>query len=242
MTIEKQTYSTGCIVCGENLQHHDKDAKVICHFCGREDASDVACSSGHFVCDACHREDAVGLIHSFCLLTGMTDPVAIAMHLMDSHRLKMHGPEHYFLVPAVLITAYYNLKGDKNGKAVALLKAKKRAEKVPGGFCGSHGNCGAAVGTGIFVSVITGATPLTDREWKASNMITARCLGKIANAGGPRCCKRNSRIAIDTAIDFVSRHLEIEFKQTESSCRHSGMNAECLFSECGFYPENYGSN
>ena len=36
-----------------------------------------------------------------------------------------------------------------------------RATDIKGGFCGFYGNCGAAVGTGIYVSIITGATPLT---------------------------------------------------------------------------------
>ena len=28
-----------------------------------------------------------------------------------------------------------------------------------------YGNCGAAVGTGIFISIITEATPLTKENW-----------------------------------------------------------------------------
>jgi len=50
---------------------------------------------------------------------------------------------------------------------------KKRAEKVLGGFCGLYGGCTAAVGTGIFVSLVTNATPLSEGEWKLTNLTTA---------------------------------------------------------------------
>ncbi|VUT25840.1 MAG: hypothetical protein MOIL_01256 [Candidatus Methanolliviera sp. GoM_oil] len=59
-------------------------------------------------------------------------------------------------------------------------------QKNLGGFCGYHGDCGAAVGTGIFISLITDATPLSKHEWKLSNLMTAKSLLSIANHGGPR--------------------------------------------------------
>ena len=39
----------------------------------------------------------------------------------------MHGPEHHFLIPAALITAYYNVKGDKAAKMQAIALAKQRS-------------------------------------------------------------------------------------------------------------------
>jgi hypothetical protein len=32
----------------------------------------------------------------------------MALNLMKNPQIKMHGPEHHFLVPAVLLAAYYN--------------------------------------------------------------------------------------------------------------------------------------
>ena len=75
----------------------------------------------------------------------------------------MHGPEHHFLIPAVLLSAFYNVSGEPGEKEKKIKQARKRAENVLGGFCGFYGDCGAAVGTGIFVSVITGATPLSQK-------------------------------------------------------------------------------
>ena len=65
----------------------------------------------------------------------------------------MHGPEHHAIVPGAIIAAVRN-----TGYPVpegAIEKALERASKVPGGWCGLYGDCGAAVGVGIAVSVLT---------------------------------------------------------------------------------------
>jgi len=51
------------------------------------------------------------LIEQYCLHTGQTDPLEIAVTLMKNPALKMHGPEHHLLVPAVLLAAFYNQHG-----------------------------------------------------------------------------------------------------------------------------------
>ena len=85
----------------------------------------------------------------------------------------MHGPEHHFLVPAVLLSAYYNKKKYSRKKEDKIKEARKRVKKILGGVCGSHGICGATVGTVIFISLITNATPLSEKERKLSNQITS---------------------------------------------------------------------
>ena len=88
------------------------------------------------------------------------------MTLMRNPNVKMHGPEHHFLVPAVLLVAYYNIKKDPKQKTTKIRMATKRSSQILGGFCGFYGNCGAAVVTGIFVSLIIDATPLSINDWK----------------------------------------------------------------------------
>lgn len=68
------------------------------------------------------------------------------------------------MVPAVWLAAYYNLKGDAVQKEERIKEAAKRAKQILGRFCGFYGDCGAAVGTGIFVSLSPGATPLSKWE------------------------------------------------------------------------------
>jgi hypothetical protein len=148
----------------------------------------------------------------------------------------MHGPEHHFLVPAVLLTSYYNIRKEYRETGLMIQEARKRALNVLGGFCGSHGNCGAAVGTGIFISLITNTTPLSTEGWRLSNLITSKSLNTIAHRGGPRCCKRNTFLAILEAVKFLKDHFGIEMKrQQDIRCEFNGLNKECLREHCIFY-------
>jgi hypothetical protein len=44
----------------------------------------------------------------------------------------MHGPEHHFLVPASLITAYCNHRGEPGRKGELLARARERASRSRG--------------------------------------------------------------------------------------------------------------
>jgi hypothetical protein len=125
---------------------------------------------------------------------------------------------------------------------ITLCDDAQRAEKVLGGFCGFYGDCGAAVGTGIFISVLTDATPLSRNEWKLSNLMTADSLHTIAHAGGPRCCKRNSFLAILEAARFVKEQFDTQMEMGSSrlKCEFHRLNKECKKAECRFYPVSKG--
>lgn len=167
---------TGCLICGYPLEYYMEDTELSCHVCGRLLSANARCTEGHFVCDACHGADAYEYILRHCSGSDETDPVMLADFLMKNPKVKTHGTEHHFLVPAVLLTVYYNLKGKEDLKEEKLLAALKRSKSVKDGSCGFSGNCGAAVGTGIFMSIILGATTLSREEWKLSNLITAESL------------------------------------------------------------------
>ncbi len=194
-------HKSGCLVCGAGLAYFEAARPLACWHCQETSYANVSCVHGHFVCDRCHGSSANDLIERYCTQTTETDPVAIATALMQSPLLKMHGPEHHFLIPAALLAAYYNqgATGCRAGNAPAitekarlLAEARRRAEQVPGGACGFWGACGAAVGAGIFLSLITQATPLSVKAWRLSNGVTAGALKVIAEHGGPRCCKRGT--------------------------------------------------
>jgi hypothetical protein len=83
------------------------------------------------------------LIERYCSNTDLTSPLSMAMTLMKNPALKMHGPEHHFLVAAVLVTAFHNVKNTGKGEVTAKMReARTRAEEVKGGFCGFQGACG----------------------------------------------------------------------------------------------------
>lgn len=64
------------------------------------------------------------------------------------------------MVGAALLTAFKNAGGEIDLRA-ALAEMVSRGKSVPGGACGFWGACGAGVSTGMFVSIISGSTPLT---------------------------------------------------------------------------------
>ncbi len=230
------SHKTGCLICGGEIKYGEAQ-KLECFYCHETYESNAECEEGHFVCDKCHSLAGAELIEKFCTATELKDPLEIAQTLMRNPTIKMHGPEHHFLVPASLIAAYYNSIGDSKPKAAKIGEAKKRAANVLGGFCGFYGDCGAAVGTGIFISVVTGSTPLSTNEWRLSNLMTSKSLRTIADHGGPRCCKRNTYLAIREAAKFAKTQFGVTIKAgNKLRCEFSSLNKECLRQACPYYP------
>jgi hypothetical protein len=230
-------FGSGCLICGDELLYFNNFETLTCFYCGVTKETNASCRNGHYVCDACHNGTANDLIERYCSRDASASPVFLAMTLMKNPAVKMHGPEHHFLVAAVLLAAFHaGRNAEKSDVAEKIREARKRAEEVKGGFCGFQGACGAAIGAGIFMSLITGATPLSDRERKLSNMITAECLMAIADNGGARCCKRESFRAIITAVEFVRRELGVVLPvEMPACCSFTDRNRECLRERCAFH-------
>lgn len=226
---------SGCVICGADLVYLAQEELQTCVFCGRQIEANARCTQGHFVCDECHRAEAADMIERFCCETQLIDPMEIAITLMHHPAMAMHGPEHHFLVPAALLAAYENRYPSGN-RVKRIGQARKRADGVRGGSCGFCGNCGAAVGTGIFISLVTGASPLSKQEWKLSNQMTAQSLLAVAEHGGPRCCKRDTYLAIQSAQRFLPERLGQSIGEPGAvSCTFSRFNKECLHEECPFF-------
>ena len=150
----------------------------------------------------------------------------------------MHGPEHHVMVGAALLTAYRNAGGDVDLPS-ALTEMIRRGKSVPGGACGFWGACGAGISAGMFLSIITKATPLATDSWGLSNRMTSKALSEIGSVGGPRCCKRDSWFSILAAVDFVKEHFGIEMERPEIVCSHSAHNAQCIGKRCPFAKVNH---
>ena len=207
-----------------------------CEICGKSFEGHAVCENGHYVCDACHASPAEGVVRSVVLNSSSKDPVDIADEIMASSFVHMHGPEHHFIVGASLLCAFCNTYGEV-ALENALNAVISRGKKVPGGFCGMAGCCGAAVSAGIFLSVILKATPMSKEEWALSNRMTSRCLEAVSRIGGPRCCKRDSYTTILAAAEFLREELGKPLGVSdEILCSHFGDNAECLKVECPYFP------
>ncbi len=233
-----QTYTEGCFICGKPLTYFKTAKQLSCYICGTEHSTNASCEDGHYVCDSCHAEKGLIFITQYASQTQSKNPISIATGMMENPSINMHGPEHHYLVAAALLTAYKNSDG-KIDLPKALQNALQRARRVPGGICGLWGSCGAGIGTGIFTSVITGATPLAGEEWSLANQATARSLATIAANGGPRCCKRNTYLAITEAVGFVKEHFNrtMELPQ-EITCRFAPRNRQCRKEKCLYFPSN----
>lgn len=229
-------HKINCLVCGEELLYQ-KFHEVTCEICKQEFEAEVACKNGHYICDDCHAKDTRQIIEQHCLESTSTDPVQIAEELMALPTVKMHGPEHHFIVPAALLTAYYNHRGRTEEKAEKISLANKRSSHVLGGFCGFYGTCGAAMGTGIFMSLITDANPLSDHSWKESNRMTAKSLMRISDYNGPRCCKRDSFLSIEQAVDYLKEEVGCILPAKRPYCIYNETNEQCLGSACKYNEE-----
>lgn len=225
-----------CLICGEPLQYFQEAKSLTCAICHKPFESHASCKAGHFVCDACHAQKGLEAIITFCQKCTGSDPIRLAMGMMEDPFIYMHGPEHHVLVGAALLCAYYHARGEEIPEA-ALSEMLRRGKDYPGGSCGFWGCCGAAVSTGMFVSIVTGATPLTTRTWALSNEMTADALHAIAALGGPRCCKRNSFTAIREAVRFANEKLDVRMMLPEQiRCSFSSENRECKRNACPYYP------
>ena len=104
--------------------------------------------------------------------------------------------------------------------------------------CGFWGACGAGISAGMFVSIITGSTPLGGENFGLSHKMTARALEAIGEVGGPRCCKRDSYLSILRAVDFVKKNMGIEMEKSEIVCSYSSQNNQCIGKRCPFSKAN----
>ena len=234
-------HMSGCLICGAELTHHEDARQLECCYCGRLFESRIICEAGHYIPDVCHSLPANDLIKQYCGGSESANPLKMALDLMKHPAVKMHGPEHHFLVPAVLLSAYYNMQGNADVKLHKLAETEKRDMQILGGFCGFYGNCGAAVGTGIFLSLITDTTPLSVETWRLCNMLTSQSLMAIALEGGPRCCKRNTYLALIEATRFMKEHMGVSLDfESRIECAFTDLNKECLKDKCPFFAvENY---
>ncbi len=227
-------HATGCVVCGRELVYLPATTTMTCALCGASKDSAARCAAGHYVCDGCHAAPAKDVIEKVCAATDEKDPMVLALRLMRHPALKLHGPEHHFLVPAVLLAAWSNAKGEGAKRAERVAEARRRSDPILGGFCGLQGVCGAAIGTGTFVSVATGATPLEGKKRGLANRMTARALTVVGATDAARCCKRDSMLSILAAVKFANEHLGGKLVAKGAACEWCDVNLECGGAACPF--------
>ena len=230
-----------CEICGENLTYStssEENKDLNCQFCGKLFNTNIFCQQGHYICDACHAKGAIDIIDEICENTNIKSPFKLTDEIMKHPNFKMYGPEHHILTPAVILTILKNNNITKpNGEEITLFDIKeaiRRASKIPGGWCGFYGSCGAGMGSGIAISIFTGANPSTDNERTLANQMTSVSLSRIAD-GLEHCCKRSVKISICETLEFLKEKFSIDLNYETNRCVFSGKNEKCEEESCFLY-------
>ena len=187
-----------CLICKAPLEYLQEDMEMECELCHKKEKSKTRCIHGHYVCNECHMQGIDSLV-GLCMEETSKNPVVILNQMMRMPFCHMHGPEHHIMVGMALLTAYKNSGGELDLKK-ALVEMNNRGRSVPGGACGFWGACGAGLSAGMFVSIITGSTPLGQENLGiCMEQPKIRCSYGSQNNQciGKRCpfCKKRKKIA-----------------------------------------------
>jgi hypothetical protein len=106
-------HKSGCLLCGKEIVYLKNMEKRNCVYCNNEFEINERCEDGHYICNKCHSSGAIDIIEDYCLKSTSVNPVEIANIIMSHPSVKMHGPEHHFLLPAVMLTVFYNITNKK---------------------------------------------------------------------------------------------------------------------------------
>lgn len=175
------------------------------------------------------------IFKSICLTLEDTDPAAIAVALMEQPQVPIHGPVHHILDGSAFLTALHNA-GMEFDLAAALDELAQRGSQMPGATCGLWGVCGSAASLGAALAIVHQTGPLSDDEYYRDNLsLTSAILKRIAEVGGPRCCKRNAFLALSVGADFVEGRYGLRLERSAICCGFSGRNEQCLGTHCPFH-------
>ena len=223
-------YKSGCAVCGLPLIYFWKNKESACFYCGQVLRANAGCPNGHFVCDHCHSADAIEIIKKVCLHSQQTDMVEL-MQTMRSHPLfRIHGPEHHSMVPAVILTALRNTGYPISDEEIHT--AIERGKAVSGGACAFLGACGAAIGVGIAVSLVLKASPYDGDKRQTVQQVTQTVLARIASYKAPRCCQRDSWLALKEASALIQKHTGKSLTVNFLACEQFPLSKECIHDQC----------
>lgn len=225
-----------CIICGDELESLNKEIETICDFCGKPGKAHTSCKSSHIICDNCLNMPVNEYIKKICLSDKGDDPIALAVKIMNSPLIRMHGSEHHFIVPAVMLTCTYKQMKEPKDLASLLDIAEDRAMHTVSQDCKFECNfCGAAIGSSIYLNLFTGSDNSSDEVLSLDKVLTSKCLLKISELNLPKCCKRDTYLSLQEIIEFMKENFEINLPTSEAKCTFSLRNKSCGREICIFY-------
>lgn len=188
------------------------------------------------------RTDKNAWIIDLCQASDSIDPGELLEEIMADERCDSFGPIHHFIDGAVMLTCYRNLtsEGDHSAQLTAdFEKMAARSSCVPGAACANWGVCGAAAAVGMAFAIINENAPLKADGWDDGQRLVAHLLNAIADGGSPRCCKRDSRIAIAEGTKLFNEQFwcALELPKELPTCSSMPDNSVCMGKACPYFPQ-----
>lgn len=225
---------TGCMVCAAPLDYLVHPEEGACHFCEGIFPVDARCRNGHFVCNACHSRDAVEVVKTICTSTRETDMITLMSTIRNHPNIPLHGPEHHFIVPGVILAAYRNSGGVLTNEQI--LAGIDRGRAVPGGVCAFWGTCGAVTGAGIAIGIICESTPLKPDIRQIVQQTASSMILELSSVKAARCCQRETWRVLELMADLSVDLLGLQLAASGSVvCRQKLLNRECAGKQCRYF-------
>ncbi len=220
-----------CRVCGQDLL--EQPSLGLCTYCGREECSDWTCPGGHYTCEACRTAGSNDLLERTCLHSDARNPLALAELLLHHPAFHAYGEEHHSLAAPVLLAVLRN-RGVPGATDEGIRTAIGRLQGIPISVCGTRGDCGAAASAGTVISILRGATPLSDGARTEALRATAQVLLRIAERGGPRCCKQSVFDTLCCTWERLQDELGLEALPAHI-CAFAGQLKDCKTARCPYF-------
>lgn len=169
-----------------------------------------------------------------CLNLTSKDPLEIFKSIAKKDYVRIHGPEHHILDGASILTAFYNAGGNIHLEN-ALNELMNRGLAMPGAMCGMWGVCGAVTSMGAALSIIENTGPLSNEDWGKHMHFTSKALNRLADVGGPRCCKRDAYLSFIEAIQYLNDNYDLNIPLNQITCDFNHKNLQCIKERCPFY-------
>ncbi|MEJ2200751.1 MAG: DUF5714 domain-containing protein [Desulfuromonadaceae bacterium] len=232
---EPLRHASGCMVCATPLVYLNSPRPVACHFCGQEGQTSALCAEGHFVCDACHAEEALPLIEHLCLASAETDMLRLLEQIRRHPVFPTNGPEHHGLVPGIILATCRNLGGPVDEAMIR--QGIDRGARIIGGSCAYLGICGAATGVGVAFSLLLAANPIKAQERQQTQQAVLAALTEISQQTAARCCQRDAVLALQAAARCSETLLGLHLRADALlECQQQGHNRECQGHHCPLAP------
>lgn len=186
---------------------------VRCGTCGREELCTICCPNGHYICEECHNAGPLDIIGAHIDRAQGTDPVAMALPLLDG-RLPPLGCHHAYLAAGALYASLKNAGTERMDEHALREIHRRTAKQAVGGYCGLTGVCGIVPAVGAVFAVLLDAHCGTKRRQRAVMDLTAELVLAIAELTGPSCCRAYTIAALQTSVIFLRDRLGILLKSS----------------------------